>query len=198
MHFRLRLQPQPHLHLHLHRIAASPTDFPGTERRLKQLQQLHDIVEEGLGRPCYERVFKGNSFASRGGFKGTTSKLDKWMACLFRAMENDYAFGDDLKGTVLKWLEGPDPPLSPKAGAAEAAAPTPVPAPVPKPTPAPAPAPAAAPTPTPPPAPTPAPAAAPAPTLDIFSVSKKQTPLASTTSSHPPPHRSPLPITDYP
>ena len=71
--------------------------------RLKQLQELHDLVEDGLGRPCYERVFKGSNFASRGGFRGTTAKLDKWFACLFRAMENDYAFGES-KNRREGWL----------------------------------------------------------------------------------------------
>merc|ERR1719247_2585297 len=39
---------------------------------------IHDLVERNLGSEVYKKHFKGTPFAARGGFSGTTARLDAW------------------------------------------------------------------------------------------------------------------------
>mmetsp|Transcript_40402 Transcript_40402/g.90586 ORF Transcript_40402/g.90586 Transcript_40402/m.90586 type:complete len:428 (+) Transcript_40402:196-1479(+) len=80
-----------------------------TEFRLSRLREsLHDIVKAELGR-SYGEAFSEAPFASRGAPKGTSKRLEKWLATLAWVV-NDGIATPNLAAHVLLCLEVPLPP----------------------------------------------------------------------------------------
>eukprot|EP00929_Paragymnodinium_shiwhaense_P003400 TRINITY_DN103895_c0_g1_i1.p1 TRINITY_DN103895_c0_g1~~TRINITY_DN103895_c0_g1_i1.p1 ORF type:complete len:268 (-),score=77.19 TRINITY_DN103895_c0_g1_i1:98-901(-) len=89
-------------------------------RRLAQLREsLHDPVKAALGE-AYVDVFAEAPFASRGGFGGTTAKLQKWLPTL-SGLINDKQMSPHSVAMVLMFFLGP-PPKQPAGAAKQPAA----------------------------------------------------------------------------
>lgn len=81
-------------------------------RRLAQLRDsLHDPVKAVLG-DAYADIFADAPFASRGGFGGTTAKLQRWLPTL-AGMINDKQLSPANVAMVLMFFLGPPPKQMP-------------------------------------------------------------------------------------
>lgn len=76
------------------------------QRRLANLrEELHDIVKNELGK-SYSEVFAKAPFAKRGGFSGTTLRLQRWLEVLATSV-NDGTAPPALVAQVLLFLGAP-------------------------------------------------------------------------------------------
>lgn len=80
-------------------------------RRLTHLRELHDLLKLEMGSKAYGATFVDSSgnriqFANRGGFPGTTSRLDAWF-CALAIWMNAGGLSPVAVGIVLHFLRAP-------------------------------------------------------------------------------------------
>lgn len=91
------------------------------QHRLAHLRdQLHDRVKKDLGK-SYAQHFGDAPFAKKGGFSGTTERLQKWLQALGSCITQGDA-PPALVAHVMEFMEAPPPDFGPQASSPASAA----------------------------------------------------------------------------
>eukprot|EP00444_Apocalathium_aciculiferum_P010700 CAMPEP_0183388644 /NCGR_PEP_ID=MMETSP0370-20130417/4263_1 /TAXON_ID=268820 /ORGANISM="Peridinium aciculiferum, Strain PAER-2" /LENGTH=246 /DNA_ID=CAMNT_0025567641 /DNA_START=35 /DNA_END=773 /DNA_ORIENTATION=- len=96
------------LHCSLSVSGVRRLDWP-LQKRLRILrEELHCPIKEQLSPEIYEQYFGRTPFAHKGGFPGTTARLDSWCSALAECT-NARGCSPGMVAMVLNVLEAPEP-----------------------------------------------------------------------------------------